>query len=294
MALQARFKLLLLCALSLSLAGFARATAQSNGAADNTPFRATLSGSSEVDRLTDEIIQNQVDLLRLNARMRLQQLQNPWQGRGWFLANLGNASLTATGAYINGFGRYAYLHKKRLRAAPRDLFEHATWVRTMANLETCGAAAAENAVLVAKDERNRRNHSDLKALNRQALALQAHIDNFLSSRAALVAAFSGAEKQRADAEAMVLQDLRNLSADEFARFYSDCRADSATNYLGYSLSFAINAIAGTGAIISNHATMINHGTAHYRTRLAGTSGITDIIASAISLTAPWDLRYAGR
>jgi hypothetical protein len=293
-ASKSGLKLLLLFAVAVWLDSSGEAKAQPNPAADKSPYRATVTGSSEVDRLTDEIIKDQVDLLRLNARMRLQQLLNPWQNRGWFLANLGNGSLTAVGAYINGFGRYSYLHKHRLREAPRDLVEHAAWLRILANLETCGAAATENMVLWSKDQRNRRHHTDLRSLHGDALVLQTRIDNALSKRSALAAALTGMERQRADAETAVLQDMRNLAAGEFARFYADSRADLATNYLGYSLSFGINAIAGTGGIVGNHATMENHGTAHYRTRLAGTSGITDIIASAISLTAPWDLRYAGR
>lgn len=252
--------------------------------------------SASIDDLTTEIIAKETDLLKLNSNLRLHQLPNAWAGRRWWIFNLAGVSLTATGAYINGAGRFSYLHKSRIKKAPRHLFVNAGWCRVTANAIMVAGGLLETAVLAYKDNKDKRQGINLPAMRRYADDLQNEIDTLIAKREALVnnAPAGSLERQLFDAEGLVINDVRNLAVNEFTRYYTETKGSRAFFYTSYLWAATSNAVAGAGGIVGNHAALTRSGTARSRTRLGGTGGIADIISGSMNQATPLVVRLASR
>jgi hypothetical protein len=264
--------------------------------AQELPTVVNQSSANEINALTDKIIQKETEFLQLNVNLRLNELQKPWQGRFWFLTNLNNVSLTAVGAYINGFARFSDLPADRLARAPNSIFENAAWLRALANFGTMGGAIVETSGLALKGIRDHRHNVDLPTLRRYAMRLRKELDDLLAQRKAAIAA-SGMDENSgklAESEGAVLADVADLTANEFTRYYADGKGSTAVNYLGYFISGTSNSIAAAGTLVGIIALQTKHGSARFRTRLGGAGGITDIIAGSMNTTLPFDLKYMGR
>jgi hypothetical protein len=211
-----------------------------------------------------------------------------------FAYNLANVSLTIAGAYINGFGRYAYLHKNRIKRAPKDLFEHATVLRVTANCIQTTAGLFEDMMLAASEYRAYKRGVDLNQTRRYADKLQNELDDLLKQRenAIASASLSGAERQAAEKESEILHDVRDLEVNEFVRWFSQAKGSRVFNYVGYTWAVTSHAIAGAGGITGLHASQIRHGTVRWRARLGGTGGICDIISGSMNQSTPFVIRAA--
>ena len=252
------------------------------------------SSSGEVDEITAEIIRKQLDLQKLNTSLKLHQLPRVWATRSWALVNLANVSLTATGAYLNGISRYRYLHDPA--KAPKAVFEHAAWLRVTANMITLGSSIFESSWLAMGDYMDHRRGLDLRAMRGFVSHLRTDIDSLLVQRAAVlaVANVSPDERQLYESEGVLLKDVRNLSLNEFARFYCDAKANKAAMFVAYFMAGTINALAASGGITGNAAAALKHHTAHYKIRLGGYGGIADSIAGSMNQSVPLVLALSAK
>jgi len=250
--------------------------------------------SSNIDDLTTEIICKETDLIKLNSNLRLHQLPNAWAGRRWWMFNMAGVALTATGAYINGAGRFSYLHTSRLKKAPKHLFVNAGWCRVTANAIMVGGGLLETAVLAYKDKKDKRQGVNLPVMRRYADDLQNEIDGLITKREALVNVLPAGSSEQLlyISEGQVVKDVRNLAVNEFARYYAETKGSRAFFYSSYLWAAASNAVAGAGGIVGNYAALSHRGTARSRTRLGGTGGIADIISGGMNQSVPLVIRVA--
>ncbi len=252
--------------------------------------------TSDIGRLTESIADKELELLRLNTNLKLVQLpRSPWGQRAWAFSNLSNVTLTATGAFINGCTRFSYLHKVRLKRAPKEIFIDAGWCRVTANMITTGSGLIATSCLAASDILNHSRGVDLGTMRKYADKLQGELDGLLSKREAAVKErlTTPNEKALMEAEGTVLRDVRNLAVNEFVRYYSGAKGNKAAAYVGYLWAAASNANAGAGGITANVAGNMHHGTKRYRTRLAGVGGICDIVSGSMNFATPVVTRSVG-
>jgi hypothetical protein len=67
-----------------------------------------LQGGIEVDDISNEIAQKELDLMKLSTNLKLEQMPDRWAGRRWTLDNLALTATVATGSYLNGVGRLQF------------------------------------------------------------------------------------------------------------------------------------------------------------------------------------------
>lgn len=266
-----------------------------SSAAIPAPCYAQAISAGTIDGLTKEIMSKELDLLKLNSNLKLHQSPTPWTARRWGLFNLAGVALTATGAYMNGAGRFAYLHSGRIKKAPKYLFVDAGWCRVTANGIMVGGAVIETAALAYKDFRDKKQGVNLPVMRKYADDLQNEIDALISKRDALISSESAEPNLQAmyNAEGQVLRDVRDLGVNEFVRYYADTKSSRAFFYSSYLIAGASNFLAGAGGIVGNYAQLTKRkSTARWRTRLGGTGGIADIIAGAMNQSVPVAVRVA--
>jgi hypothetical protein len=248
---------------------------------------------NEIDSLTDEIVRTEIDFLKLNTNLRLHQLPNAWTARRWWLFNAAGVALTATGAYINGFGRFSYLHSDRLKRAPKYLFANGGWLRVTANAVMVGGGLFETAMLAYKDWKDKRAGVNLPVMFKYADETQNKLDDLLTKRAALVATLpAGPDREVMEAEGAVLQDVRDLEVDEFVRYFSETKGSRAFFYTSYLIAAASNFLAGAGGIAANVGALKVNATTGWKTRLGGAGGIADIISGSLNQSVPLAIRVA--
>lgn len=259
-----------------------------------TPASAQSADPQQISAFSDKILSKEIDLLKLNTNLRLSQLPAPWAGRRWWLFNMAGVALTATGAYMNGFGRFAYLKKTRINKAPKWLFVDAAICRVTANGVMVGGGLLESAVLALKDYRDRRKGIDFQVMHKYADELQNEIDALLAQRESLVSKLESDSQRRRvyEAEGRVLRDVRDLAVNEFVRFYADVKGARAFFHTSYLWAAASNFIAGSGGVVGIHANLTTHHSTRYRTRLGGYGGIADIISGSMNQAVPLVIRLA--
>src|SRR5262245_28161456 len=71
-----------------------------------------LAGTQQIDRVSTEILSKELELLRLNAKFRLESIRQPrWRQWRQFVYSEGNASCTETAQILRMVTSYPYMHK---------------------------------------------------------------------------------------------------------------------------------------------------------------------------------------
>jgi hypothetical protein len=258
-----------------------------------------LRGSVEVDDIANQIAQKELDLMKLNTNLKIEQLPDRWAGRRWFFDNEALIGCVATGSYMNGTQRLRFQRKPT--KISKYFFGNAGWTRMIGSWIIVGGAAIEISALAARQYHQFRTGVDPETMRKYADGLQNSIDDLLHKREAAIAAsgVAGPEKQALDSETLVLRDVRNLSVNEFARYYAGAKGNAVGQYAGYLIAGANNGLIASGAITGNHYGLekTKHGTARERTRGGGAAGVCDTIAGAVNMSVPFTTRaiaYAAR
>ena len=248
----------------------------------------------DIDRIDKTIMEKELDLLKLNSNLKLHTLPTPWAGRRWWVFNVGGVGLTAAGAYINGFTRFSYLHKKRINRVPKYQLPDAALCRITANCIMVGGGLLEEASLVYRWWKDKRQGVSLPTMRRYADGVQDDVDALLAKREALVSELPAGSNERRlyESEGKVLKDIRDLGVNEFVRYYSDSKSATAFFATSYFWAAASNFIAGAGGITGYQASLTRRGTARQRTRRGGVGGITDIISGSMNTATALVVRVA--
>jgi hypothetical protein len=249
-----------------------------------------LQGGIEVDDISNEIAQKELDLMKLSTNLKLEQMPDRWAGRRWTLDNLALTATVATGSYLNGVGRLQF--DRNTGGISKFYFARAGWLRLVGSSIIVGGSIFEIGMLAGKQYREFKRGVDPNTMRKYADNLQNSIDELLKKRDAAVAASGtgGSERQAQDAEGQVLHDVRNLGVNEFARWYAQAKGISAATYAGYAIAGGNNVLIGAGAIVGNHFGLSVTGSDAARTRGGGGAGICDTIAGCINMTVPFDTR----
>jgi hypothetical protein len=200
----------------------------------------------QIDQLTNQIINDQLELAKLNDRLKMAAAgPKQWRGRRWFCYSLANTALTTTGALISGCGRFSYLHSNRLRRAPKSLFENATWVRVAANIDIVAGSAVELVADLWKDYDWHKAGIDLKTTRKFASQLTSHIEDELSQRQKLVDALpAGPVHEHEQLRQKALCELGEISRCQFDSTVGDLSAGRVTRKMQLGLACAANALSG--------------------------------------------------
>jgi hypothetical protein len=246
---------------------------------------------SEVDNVSSELLAKEIELLKLNTRLKLYLLpHSPWSARRAAGIGFTNSTLTAVGALMNGCGRFRYLDCPK--KAPSPLFEDAGIVRFLANCVGTGAAVFEFCSDSYVDIKGARHGVSLPIMHDRALALREEIDELLNQRQAIIASaeFGSQDMAALEHEGVVFKDLRDAGANEFALYFAQAKGNRTARRLGYLIAVTSNVASGAGTLVgieSNHL----HGLSKVRrTHMGGVGGICDIVTGSMNMMAPVAIR----
>jgi hypothetical protein len=255
-------------------------------AADRAGSLSMLKGGITIDDISNQIAQKELDLMKLDTNLKLEQLPDRWAGRRWFLDNLALTSCVATGSYADGAERYRFKHHSK--NISKYYFAKCGWTRMIGSWIIVGGSLAEISAMAGRHYREFKRGVDPNTMRKYADGLQNSIDDLLKQRDAEIAVGGTAGPQRAalDKEGEVLHDVRNLAVNEFARFYAQTKGINAATYTGYLIAGLNNALIASGAIAGNHFGLTVRGTARHRTRGTGGAGVCESIAGSLNMTVP--------
>jgi hypothetical protein len=244
------------------------------------------------------VVQKEVQLAEINTQLQRHTMpRNLWVGRRWFGYQVSNTTLTAVGALLTGAERFSYLHKNRIGHAPRDVFEHAAWLRVDANIDMTLGAAAEVGLSKLAEQKKRRRGTDIVSLQKKATSLINDTDVLIAERADLLSKAS-LPPPLSDAyaqEGVVLTDVRNLCQRQFQRDLREAKARRAKVVVQRTFAIAANATSGACAYVGSiYASQQNHVTPRWRTRLGGASGVGDVVAGSLNTLAPLAMSATSR
>ncbi len=237
--------------------------------------------AATVDDNTRAIAASELELMELSTRLRLQSISGArWRARRWFAYSFSNQTLTVVGALLGGCGRFRYLHNPRL--APRDFFEHAAWLRIMANCISIGGSAIEGSLDFMTGLRERRQGIDLPTVVKRAKVLLLEIDKLLTQRTQLLTIVpEGSKSNSLQTKTAILQNMRDILAADFAESYGRLRGVRAARYLQYLWVTGSNAAGGSGTLSGVVASSRKYGP-----KRSGAGGVGDIISGSMNMIAP--------
>ena len=240
---------------------------------------------SQLDAVSGKLLAKELEFLRLNTRLKLYSLPHgPWSARRQASIGFTNATLTATGALINGTGRLHFLGKR----APSPLFENAGIVRFMANCVSTGAAVYEFGNDCIVDWKERRNGSSLKIVHARAIQLKGEIEELINERNSLLesANYDGEKRRVLTKESEILSCLADSAASEFALYYARAKGNRTARRFGYLITITSNVASGAGTLVGIEANHLHGLSAVRRVHMGGVGGICDIITGSLNIASP--------
>lgn len=251
--------------------------------------------TDDIGGITDNLIIKEIELLKLNMRLKLNSApHSPWAARRWACTGITNNTLTSIGALKTAAGRFKYFNSPK--KAPNDLFVDAAMCRLIANAISVGGATIELAADGISVWKEHKTGTDLGTTRRYADSLVAEIDELLGRREAAVSqiATDSPAKLILVNQGKVLRDMRDMACNEFARFYSEAKANRVTRDLNYAISWLSNFESGAGSFYGSvRAPQLHRVNSRVRTRMGGAAGITDIISGSLNIVAPLVSRGGG-
>lgn len=242
---------------------------------------------SEIDNVSAKVLSKELELLRLNTRLKLYSLpRGPWSARRQAGIGFTNSTLSATGSFMNGIGRLYFLDNPR--KAPANLFENASILRLLANCISTGTSVFEFCNDTVSDIKEKKQGISLNMMHERAHALKCDIDSLLSERKAIVETLEMdvAEKQAFVQESKLLSTLGDTAANEFALYYASARGNRTARRIGYLITITSNVCSGAGTITGIRANHIRGISSGRRTHMGGVGGICNIVSGSVNLMAP--------
>jgi hypothetical protein len=293
-----KIKWSMLLSIAVSLSGCLSACAEdSSGDAKGEPNPLHLSVSQsvpsqvEIDRLTKQILLEEIELERFNIHYRLnvakQGVHKPLR---YFMTQEGNNVLTGTGLIIGVSARTPNFRTPG--KLNNQALEKANEVQLVGQLTSVVGSSSELLINGYHELQAHKHGFGPKASREFVLKKRHSIEALMRQRDALVEAEKGASARfnhyQVDfLEGQILSSMKDISLDEFVKFHSSQRGYLAFQQTLYSLDILRNLL---GAVGSSLAYESNH--THNR-KFNYSSGVVGIVSGSIGTVLPVISRVVG-
>ncbi|MBX9948256.1 MAG: hypothetical protein K2Y39_03740 [Candidatus Obscuribacterales bacterium] len=238
---------------------------------------------NQVDGLSNEILGLEIELLRLNTDLRMKSTDKnrikPWRT---FLYNLGGSGVATAGITTIAAERWRTWRKPA--AASRTALKSGPIMLLTSHSIITGGILLESALDLANDRRIKKTGLDTKSTKKRAIALMQRIDEKIKEREILLSGLSSLsqeQRQVAESETPVLQDLRNMAVSEYCNFHVRAKKRLAARNFAYLNGFVS---ATTGGYLGSLCGLL--AVTCRKPRLAGPAGIGFTISGATIALGP--------
>lgn len=245
------------------------------GAQDQNP--------SQLDRLSNEILGYEIELLKLNTNFRMKSTDKnrikPWRT---FLYNLGGSAVATAGITTIAAERWRTWRKPA--TASRTALKSGPIMLLTSHSIITGGILLEATLDLLNDRRIKKSGFDPKSTKKRALELVRHIDAKLKEREALLSGLntlSQEERALAREETPVLNDMRNAALAEYLNFHVRAKKRIASRNFAYLNGFSA---ATTGGYLGSLCGLL--AVSCRKPRLAGPAGLGFTISGANIATGP--------
>ncbi|MBI4532956.1 MAG: hypothetical protein HY711_03330 [Candidatus Melainabacteria bacterium] len=236
-----------------------------------------------LEEVTAEIVQKEIELLRLNTYFRIESTDRgrlkPWR---LFLYNLGGSGVSNAG--ITTVAAERWRTWQRPKTANRNALKAGPMLLMIGHSIVVGGILIEATLDVINDHKVKKKGFNAKAAKARALKLKNEIDAKIAERERLLVEgieLSDRDKEVARVEGKVLKDVRDLGLIEHSQFYVRAKRRRAARDVGYINGFAA---ATTGGYIGSLMGLL--AVSNRKPRLAGPAGIGFILSGAHIVMAP--------
>lgn len=247
---------------------------------DMPPLRALSSDVHGVAGLTDDVLLNEIELLKLNTSFRRATTDigrfKPWRV---FLYNLAGSGVATAG--ITTIASERWRTCQRPATASRNTLQAGPTMLLISHSIITAGILFEATLDLAGDYKQRKKGLDAKSTKMRAIELRDHIDKKLNERDALIAGLSEEDRDLAQAEGAVLKDIRNLALGEYAQFHVRAARRKASRNVSYLNGFSA---ATTGGYLGSLGGLL--AVAERNPKLVGPAGIGFTISGANIATGP--------
>lgn len=251
--------------------------------------------SSNIDQITQSILQKQIELERLNTQFRIETtLVSTWRQRRMFTYAESNAGLTEASLIKAIPIRYNQARKKIPKPPPdnrnRSRLVAATRVQLVGQCIGAGGDVLELGLNFMHYCSIRKKGYNPSAYQRRVSVLHSELDNLIEQRRVLLAnsnQLSQEEMKTAQVEGKLLSDLRDLTLLEYAKYLSGTKRFWVLQNTAYLVDLAKNATGIAGNIVGLQANHIN------RPHWVGTAFLLSAISGVIVLVTPLVGRVTG-
>lgn len=245
------------------------------GAQDQNP--------SQLDRLSNEILGYEIELLKLNTNFRMKSTDKnrikPWRT---FLYNLGGSGVATAGITTIAAERWRTWRKPA--TASRTALKSGPIMLLTSHSIITGGILLEATLDLLNDHKIKKSGFDTKSTKKRALELVRHIDVKLKEREALLAGLntlSQEERALALEETPVLNDMGNAALSEYLNFHVRAKKRIASRNFAYLNGFSA---ATTGGYLGSLCGLL--AISCRKPRLAGPAGLGFTISGANIATGP--------
>lgn len=238
---------------------------------------------SQLDRLTNEILGYEIELLKLNTNFRMKSTDKnrikPWRT---FLYNLGGSGVATAGITTIAAERWRTWRKPT--TASRTALKSGPIMLLTSHSIITGGILLEATLDLLNDRRIKKSGFDTKSTKKRALELVRRIDDKLKEREALLSGLntlSQEERALALEETPVLNDMRNAALSEYLNFHVRAKKRIASRNFAYLNGFSA---ATTGGYLGSLCGLL--AISCRKPRLAGPAGLGFTISGANIATGP--------
>jgi hypothetical protein len=238
---------------------------------------------SQLDRLTNEILGYEIELLKLNTNFRMKSTDKnrikPWRT---FLYNLGGSGVATAGITTIAAERWRTWRKPT--TASRTALKSGPIMLLTSHSIITGGILLEATLDLLNDRRIKKSGFDTKSTKKRALELVCRIDDKLKEREALLSGLntlSQEERALALEETPVLNDMRNAALSEYLNFHVRAKKRIASRNFAYLNGFSA---ATTGGYLGSLCGLL--AISCRKPRLAGPAGLGFTISGANIATGP--------
>lgn len=238
---------------------------------------------SQLDRLSNEILGYEIELLKLNTNFRMKSTDKnrikPWRT---FLYNLGGSAVATAGITTIAAERWRTWRKPT--TASRTALKSGPIMLLTSHSIITGGILLEATLDLLNDRKIRKSGFDTKSTKKRALELVRQIDAKLKEREALLSGLntlSPEERALAQEETPVLNDMRNAALSEYLSFHVRAKKRVASRNFAYLNGFSS---ATTGGYLGSLCGLL--AVSCRKPRLAGPAGLGFTISGANIATGP--------
>lgn len=235
----------------------------------------------EIDVFSKQIMQKELELLRLNTRFRAESTKTgkwkPWRQFAYALA--GNTVINIGIDHI-AFARWKYWQRPTLASKP--FLRKGPLCLLIGHSIIASGVILESALDCINDRKVKKKGFDRKTCRERVIVLRNEIDHLLTRRAQTVATTGGREKELLEQEGKVLTDVRNCALDEYANLSARAAKWKAARITSNAMIFGNATTGGYIGSLGNLLAVMNR-----KPRLALPAGVGFIVSGAfIVMTAP--------